>query len=530
MGETIKVTSQTKVNMRTGRKQTILNMVSTFISQLLSLGISFFLTPYIVSKLGAAAYGFFGLSNNIIGYTALLTVALNSMSGRFIAVEYHKGEYVEANRYLSSTVLANCCMAIFIVLVLGIITLFLEQILNIPQDIVLDVKFLFTLLFVNSAFGLCTGVFGMPMFIKNRYDISNTMSVCMNIFRVTLIIIAYGFFPAHLWYIGAIGLIVSIVHTAWYYYFYCKMVPEFAIRLSFFQARKVWEMVREGAWNLLSQFSSILNQGLELLLANLFIGAYYMGILSITKSLPFVILGIFAGLGCNFHPECVKYYAEGNMDSLRNLLIKGIRILGALAVIPCAGVFVLGDLFYSLWMPGQNTNLLYGLSVITMAWILTTLPTQTLWYIFTLTKTVKKSSIVLVRYGIAFVVTVIIAMLLIEDDLTKLYFVVSVQSILGIIRFMTFLPSYSSKVLGLPRYTFLKPLVGVIYTCAIVCGIGFLLKYFFIHEYSWFTLVIGALVITLVSLGVSSLTILTKTDRDFILTRILKIKKIRISA
>lgn len=193
MGETIKVTSQTKVNMRTGRKQTILNMVSTFISQLLSLGISFFLTPYIVSKLGAAAYGFFGLSNNIIGYTALLTVALNSMSGRFIAVEYHKGEYVEANRYLSSTVLANCCMAIFIVLVLGIITLFLEQILNIPQDIVLDVKFLFTLLFVNSAFGLCTGVFGMPMFIKNRYDISNTMGVCMNIFRVTLIIIAYGF-------------------------------------------------------------------------------------------------------------------------------------------------------------------------------------------------------------------------------------------------------------------------------------------------------------------------------------------------
>ena len=77
MGETIKVTSQTKVSMRTGRKQTILNMVSSFISQLLSLGISFFLTPYIVSKLGAAAYGFFGLSNNIIGYTALLTVALN---------------------------------------------------------------------------------------------------------------------------------------------------------------------------------------------------------------------------------------------------------------------------------------------------------------------------------------------------------------------------------------------------------------------------------------------------------------------
>lgn len=511
--------------MRSGRKQTVLNMVTTVISQFLSLGISFFLTPYIVTKLGAAAYGFLGLSNNIIGYTALITVALNSMSGRFITIEYHKGDYIEANRYLSSTTFANFFLAIVITLSLGIVTLFLEELINIPTELVPDVKFLFTLLFVNTSLGLCTGCFGMPLFIKNRLDIGNSLGVAYNILRVILTILAYGLLPAHIWYIGAIGLIISCVSIGSNYYLYKHYTPEFAIKLSYFQARKVWEMIREGAWNLLSQFSSILNQGLELLLTNIFVGAYFMGVLSITKSLPFVILGIFTALGGNFHPECVKLYADNDMDGLRKLLVKGIRILGALSTIPCAGVFAFGDVFYHSWMPGQDMNLLYHLSVITMVWLLTTLPTQTLWYIFTLTKTVRYSSVVLIKYGLVnFILTVLVINLL-SDDISKLFAVVIIQSVLGILRFTTFLPFFGARVLGLPRYTFLVPLLKTILTTAVLTALCLVFKFVFIQEYSWTTLIMGAIFTVLAGVVVNSVMTLTRADRDFILVRILKIKR-----
>lgn len=168
---------------RSGKKQTLLNMVTTIISNFLSLGVSFFLTPYIVSKLGAAAYGFLGLSNNIIGYTALFTVALNSMASRFVSLHYHKNNYYEANRYLTSTFFANCWLAFFIVIVLGIMTVFLEDIINIPPDLISDIKFLFTLLFVNSAIGLCTGILGFATFVKNRIDLNNLTGMFTNILR-----------------------------------------------------------------------------------------------------------------------------------------------------------------------------------------------------------------------------------------------------------------------------------------------------------------------------------------------------------
>jgi len=509
-------------DIKSKRKQLSLNMVTTMLSQFLSLGISFFLTPYIVSCLGTAAYGFIGLSNNIIGYTALITVALNSMSARFIVIEYHRGIYKEANRYLSSTVFANCFMAVFIVAVLGIFTIFLEHLINIPAELVSDVKFLFTLMFVNSAVGLCTGVFGMPFFVKNRLDISNTLSAANNILRVILTIIAFGFFPAHIWYIGAVGLICSLVWICVTYHYYRIMTPEFVIQLSFFQARKVWEMVREGAWNLVTQFSSILNQGLQLLLTNLFVGSYYMGILSIATSMPFVITGIFAALGSNFHPDCIKYYAEGDMDRLSHLLEKGIRLLGALATIPCAGIFVLGDVFYHSWLPGQNTEMLYRITIIMMTWLMTTLPTQTLWYIFTLTKTVRKSSIVLLQYGISNCILAVAAVLIFDDDIMKLYAVCIIQALLSIFRFTTFLPFYGAMALKLPKYTFFKPLMKTILTTGVITLTGFIFKGLFISSYSWLSLIEGGIFITVIAVIVNFKMMLTDDDRRYILLHLSK--------
>ena len=65
-------------------KQLSLNFALSIINFVIGTAITFFLTPYIVSTLGRAAYGFIGLSSNIIGYTSLITIALNAMAGRFI--------------------------------------------------------------------------------------------------------------------------------------------------------------------------------------------------------------------------------------------------------------------------------------------------------------------------------------------------------------------------------------------------------------------------------------------------------------
>ena len=109
-------------------KQLTINLAATFVAFSVGLGINFFLTPFIVRNLGAAAYGFVGLSSNIIDYTTLLTIALNSMASRYITISYAKGDIHDANRYFSSVFYSNLIIAGVIVLAMGGCVLYLEKI------------------------------------------------------------------------------------------------------------------------------------------------------------------------------------------------------------------------------------------------------------------------------------------------------------------------------------------------------------------------------------------------------------------
>ena len=55
---------------------------------------------------------------------------------------------------------------------------------------------------------------------------------------------------------------------------------------------------------------------------------------------------------------------------------------------------------------------------------------------------------------------------------------------------------------------------------AVITGISLLFKHLFIHNYSWWTLIAGACFTTAVGVAISSVFILTKTDREFILSKL----------
>ena len=65
-----------------------INLVASLFQFIISMGIGFILTPYIVQNVSVEAYGFVGLTNNMVGYASLLTIALNSVAGRFITISW----------------------------------------------------------------------------------------------------------------------------------------------------------------------------------------------------------------------------------------------------------------------------------------------------------------------------------------------------------------------------------------------------------------------------------------------------------
>ena len=151
-------------------------MIASIVTLVLNLGINFFLSDYIVNNIGVEAYGFVNLANSMANYAVIITVALNSVAGRFITIAYHKDDKKEANQYFNSVLMANIVMAVlFAILGLFVVTN-LDKLINIPPELVVSVKQLYTLVFLNFMLSIISTVFTVATFITNRLYISSLIN------------------------------------------------------------------------------------------------------------------------------------------------------------------------------------------------------------------------------------------------------------------------------------------------------------------------------------------------------------------
>lgn len=503
--------------------QLFLNLSTNALSFVLGLVVSFFLTPFIIGKLGTAAYGYIGLSNNIIGYSSLLTIALNSMSSRFITLSYHKGNYSKANEYVASTFFANMAVAIVIGAALSIVTIFIDDFINIPTDLVSDVRLLFIFLSINTLIGLITGVFGVSTFVKNKIEKSNICNMIGTILRCSLILLLFALFKPRLWYFGITAIIMTLYVFFVNHRFFKTLTPELVVKFKYFNFKHVFELVKSGAWNLISSLSNLLNEGFDLLLANIFISPTAMGLLSVSKTIPTYIQSFIISLSSSFHPGYMKLYAEQDYASLKQELLKSIRILGFLSSIAISLILAYGDFFYKIWLPTENSAILYLLSCIGAILLIFALPYQSIWFVFVIDNKLKRTSInALLNSSLTFII-VLCSMFIFDDNMIRLFILAGTRTVMSSIRCLSFLPLYASKVMNFPRITFYLPMIKNVIMVVVLTAISLILRLFITAE-SWWSLIILCIITGIIGLSIGLLIVLNKSDRMYIVEKLVAIK------
>lgn len=101
-----------------------------------------------------------------------------------------------------------------------------------------------------------------------------------------------------------------------------------------------------------------------------------------------------------FQPLLLKSYSDGNKNKLVSELKLSMKLTSLFSSIVFAAFFSLGKVFYALWIPGQDIDLIYVLTVITMLSSVIEGPVYPLYYIYTLTVKNKIPCLVTVVGGI----------------------------------------------------------------------------------------------------------------------------------
>ena len=502
-------------------KQLTINMIANVISFVVSLGISFFLTPYIIKNVGVEAYGFVGLSNNFISYATIFTTALNSMAGRFITISVHREEYEDVNHYFTSVIVANLFMAIPLTLAACFIVLNLEQLIQVPWDIIWDVKCLWALLFANFIINLIGNVFNVATFSQNRLELTSLRTIESNLLRVLVLMIAFWFFRPAVWYVGLASFICGIYVIVRNIYYTRRFLPYVRVKKNYFDFEKIKKLFFSGIWNSISQLSSILNTGLDLLITNIFVNASAMGMVSIAKTLSVQVRSLFYTLGSVFAPSITISYAKNNREEIVRQLIFSVRLLGVFACIPIAFIFVYSKEFFMLWTPMQNADLLQLLAIMEAFAMPLSLSMEPLYNIFTAVNKVKQSSIVLIAASLVSSILTFVLLHFAQDETVKLCIIVGTSTAIGILRVVLFVPIYGAKCLNVKWTTFYPVMGKVVVSSVITIFLSILVKNV-LRIHTWFMLLVAVFITGIVAVIVNYFYMLNREERQMVKEKILK--------
>ena len=232
------------MSMNKKNNQLTINMIAQIMAFAVNMGISFFLTPYIVNNISDEAYGFVGLANTFISIAQVVTVALNSMASRFVSIAVYQNEHEKAKEYYSSVMIGNLIVIGFFSVPMLILVLNLEKFINISAEVVLDVKLLWGFLFINFLVSILYSVYSISTFVKNRIDITSRRTIDSYIIRVGILLVAYMFLGIrHVWYMGIATLVATLYLLFTHIFISKKIMPEVRVSKQSFRLEAVTRLL-----------------------------------------------------------------------------------------------------------------------------------------------------------------------------------------------------------------------------------------------------------------------------------------------
>ena len=438
---------------------------------------------------------------------------MNALAGRFITVKIYENKYDEAKMYYTSVFLANSFLA-FIILLAGVfISFFVDKLIKVPENLVIDVKILFATLFLNTVISTAASVFNVATFATNKLYLSSIRNIETNVFRAIALFLMFTLLTPKVFYLGITALFTTIYCVGYNYYYIKKLTPMLKVEFGSFNMKAIFELVTSGVWSLVTRIGQILTDGLDLLITNLLIDATSMGVLSLAKTVPGAITGIVGTVVNSFSPNFTILYAENKLDELREAVKRSMKVMGVICNLPIVVLLVCGERFFALWQPTQNARELQVLSILTCAGLIVNGGINCIYNIFTVVNKLKFNSLVLL---VSSLISVGVTYLVVKYTNLGVYAVAGVSTVIMIIKNVTLVVPYAAKCLNLKWYAFypdvIRPIIFVI-TSTFVCS--FIIKYITLNN--WISLIICGIITVTFSSVIGYFVILRKKERQLVI-------------
>lgn len=324
--------------------------ILNYISIVVTLATSFFLTPFVIATLGVEEYGLFMLSHSIIGWLALTDLGLGATVSKYVVTYRAKGEHEAQAHFLGQSMLLFCAIAL-ITLVAGTVCYFyLDAIfpkLNATQHDTLEILYLLTL--GNMILAIPLRPLGCVPGAYQKFIVPGVVRLCTSLLNtgLTVALLFMGY--------RAIGLTVlavgmGIFNLLWgLYYSLCVLGARVVFR------KPDWILYRGmfgfSVWIFLNQIMDMFYwQAGSPILANV-CGTVAVSVFTLGISFSNYFMTASTAISGVLTPKLMHMVAlDASKEDLTNVMIRAGRLQLFLLSMILLGFAFLGQDFLRLWV------------------------------------------------------------------------------------------------------------------------------------------------------------------------------------
>ena len=356
------------------RRRVARNALSNYIGRGIMLAMGFFLTPFLLGRLGAEHYGLWLLVGSVMAYAELLEFGITGAVIKFIAEHYARRAFDSAQRMMATAIALYAFLGLLVVALSLALAPVFPRLFQVPAEDAATASQLVLLMGVSMALNLAGSINWTILHGLQRFDLDNLVStlaaVLTNIAIVITVLLGGGVLGLVLATIG-----VGVVMQVFGLWVMLRAAPELRLSLRGASLAEARTIMRFGSALFFGRFAGRLKSQTD----DIVIGS----VLSVAAIAPYSVAQRLSELSQTLTDQFTKVLeplasqldAEKDLAGLRALFLTSTRVTLAIFLPVACGFTILSVPFLTLWVGAAYAHQPELVTILMLAVLLDTMAT-----------------------------------------------------------------------------------------------------------------------------------------------------------
>lgn len=364
-----------------GAKAHARNLACNWFSYAATMGVLFFLSPFVVHTLGKVEYGIWSLLNVLAGYMGVFDLGVRASTGRHICLYLGREDDDAVDQTIRTSVSFFSALGILILVAGGVLGwIFPDLFTSVPESYRTLAKLLVPIMALSVWLAALAAVYSSVLVAYERFDLMRGVELVSLAVQTsgTVFVLRYGY--------GLLGLALVVtgcrvlpLFCNWY--LAKRIHPTLRIWPLLFDRQRLRELLGYGVAAFLSSAAIKVIGQTDLVVVGATLDVASVAIYSVGATLAYYSQTLLSQITHTFFPSVQKAVARKEMGAARWLYFRQVRLALLIGIPMYVGFIVYAHPFIRLWMLGRQFD---ESAVYASATVLQILSASKLLFLFTI--------------------------------------------------------------------------------------------------------------------------------------------------